>query len=270
MKVYILLPAYNEESSILPITQKIDNSLSSANIDYQIIVCNDGSTDNTLKILKKQAKKYPIHIISHSINRGLGETSRDNFEAAALMSDNDDVIVRLDCDETHEPDLIIKLISQIEKGYDVAIASRFKKGGGQKGVSRYRAFISYGANVFMKLFFNIPEINEYSCGYRAYSAKIIKKCIKTYGNSFIQLKGFGFTCTLEKLIKIYMIGGKFTEIPFILRYDRKKGNSKMIGSITFLGYILMVILYYWPWGGWLKQKKSNFINMKKSLMRLGS
>ena len=51
MKVYILLPAYNEESSILPITQKIDNSLSSANIDYQIIVCNDGSTDNTYKIL---------------------------------------------------------------------------------------------------------------------------------------------------------------------------------------------------------------------------
>ena len=67
-----------------------------------------------------------------------------------------------------------------------------------------------------------------------------------------------------------MIGGKFTEIPFILRYDRKKGNSKMIGSITFLGYILMVILYYWPWGGWLQQKKSNSINMKKSLMRLGS
>lgn len=270
MKVYILLPAYNEEDSIVPLTQKIDKALRSSNLDYQIIVCNDGSTDNTLKYLKEQSKKYPIHIINHSINRGLGETSRDNFEAAALMSEKDDVIVRLDCDDTHEPDLIMRLVSEIQKGYDVAIASRFRNGGGQKGVSRYRAFISYGANLFMKLFFNITGIKEYSCGYRAYSASIIKKCIGTYGNSFIQLKGFGFTCTLEKLIKIYMIGGKFTEVPFILRYDRKKGNSKMIGSITFLGYILMVILYYWPWGGWLQQSRLSSINMKKSVMRLGS
>ena len=270
MKAYILLPAFNEEESIVPLTQKIDKSLRKSNIDYQIIVCNDGSTDNTLKILKRQARIYPIHIINHSINRGLGETSRDNFEAAAAMSATNDVIVRLDCDETHEPDLIAKLISEIKKGYDVAIASRFKKGGGQKGVSRDRALVSYGANLFMKFFFNIPGIKEYSCGYRAYSAAIIKKCIETYGNSFIQLKGFGFTCTLEKLIKIYMIGGKFTEVPFTLRYDRKKGNSKMIGSITFLGYILLVILYYWPWGGWLNHMRSKTINMKRSIMRLGS
>ena len=57
-----------------------------------------------------------------------------------------------------------------------------------------------------------------------------------------------------------MIGGKFTEIPFILRYDRKKGNSKMIGSITTLGYFLMVILNYWPWGGWRAQRKAKNIN----------
>lgn len=270
MKIYIILPAFNEESAITKVISETANILNKASYDFHFIICNDGSTDNTSNIINTLLSKYPIILINHSINRGLGETSRDNFEKAALVSSDDDILVRLDCDNTHEPEVILKLIQSIKDGNDVAIASRFEKGGGQKGVSKYRAFLSYGANLFMKLFFRVPGVKEYSCGYRAYSALIIKKCINIYGNSFIQLKGFGFTCTLEKLIKIYMIGGKFSEVPFVLRYDKKKGKSKMIGSITMLGYIVMCIMYYWPWDGWRKQMKSISINTKTSLMKIGS
>ena len=120
------------------------------------------------------------------MNRGLGETSRDNFEAAAKLSIENDVIVRLDCDDTHEPEFILSMIQKVVEGYDVVIASRFARGGGQQGVSAYRAFISSGANIFMKLFFPMRGVREYSCGYRAYSASIIKNAISTYGNSFIR------------------------------------------------------------------------------------
>ncbi len=85
--------------------------------------------------------------------------------------------------------------------------------------------------------------------------EIIKKSILIYGNSFIQLKGLGFTCTLEKLIKLNLLDAKITEIPFILRYDRKQSKSKMVGSITTLGYVIMVIMYYWPFDGWLVYSK---------------
>ena len=102
----------------------------------------------------------------------------------------------------------------------------------------------------MKLF-PIKGIRECSCGYRGYNAKIIKKAINIYGNDFIQLKGLGFTCTLEKLVKLKLINARFIEIPFLLRYDQKKSDSKMISSITTLGYLVMVLLlYYWPWEGW--------------------
>jgi dolichol-phosphate mannosyltransferase len=269
MKVFVLLPAYNEEDSIPRLLPKIHSALSSSGHEYQLIITDDGSGDATNRLLKEASQAYPIHLITHSINRGLGETSRDNFEAAAKMSDDGDIIIRLDCDDTHEPYFILDMITRIQDGYDVVIASRFAKGGGQKGVSIYRALISYGANIFMKIFFPIRGVREYSCGYRAYSASIIKHAISTYGNSFIQLRGLGFTCTLEKLVKLHMLGARFVEVPFVLRYDNKNGSSKMIGSITTLGYIIMVILNYWPWGGWRSQRKRNKIDMKRSLMKIG-
>jgi dolichol-phosphate mannosyltransferase len=108
----------------------------------------------------------------------------------------------------------------------------------------------------MKVFFPISGIREYSCGFRGYRAEKIKEAITFYGNNFIQLKGLGFTCTLEKLIKLKLIDAKFCEVPFLLRYDQKKSSSKMVFSVTALGYFIMLILYHWPWGGWKKSINS--------------
>jgi dolichol-phosphate mannosyltransferase len=217
---------------------------------YQIIVCNDGSKDNTAVALLEYQIQLPLEVITHKINRGLGETSRDLFERAAEICNPQDIIIRLDCDDTHEPEFIPRMIAKVEEGFDVVIASRFLPGGGQKGVTPYRAFISRCANLFMKAFFPIEGLREYSCGFRAYKASIIIDSINKFGNNFIQLKGLGFTCTLEKLVKLKLIGGKFGEVPFVLRYDQKQSDSKMINSLTTLGYMVMTIMYHWPWGGW--------------------
>ena len=139
----------------------------------------------------------PLEIIHHRINRGLGESSRDLFERASEIANPGDVVIRLDCDDTHEPEFIPLIVDKVRSGYDVVIASRFAPGGGQVGVNGYRAFISRAANLFMKVFFPIPGLKEYSCGFRGYRAEKIKEAIAFYGNNFIQLKGLGFTCTLE-------------------------------------------------------------------------
>jgi dolichol-phosphate mannosyltransferase len=261
--IIILLPAFNEEQSITPLFNKLKIALNDFKEDYRIIVCNDGSVDKTQEVLESYAKFIPLEIINHSINRGLGETIRDLFERAALISLDDDVIIRLDCDDTHEPQYISSIINKIKSGYDVVIASRFVKGGGQHGVNIYRRFLSGCANLFMKVFFPIKGLKEYSCGYRGYNGKIIKKALRIFGNDFIQLKGLGFTCTLEKLIKLKIIGAKFAEVPFKLRYDQKVSHSKMISTVTTLGYFVIVILYHWPFGGWktsYKEKLKKLIN----------
>ena len=258
--VLILLPAYNEERSLPVLLPKIAAAMSQDAIFFRLIVLNDGSIDRTAEILAEQVKTLPLEVISHHLNRGLGETVRDLFEYAAKEAGADDVIVRMDCDDTHGPEVILHMLNALDCGFDVAIASRYELGGGQHGVGAYRAFISWCANVYMKLVFPIAGVRDYTSGFRAYRASVIQRAISRYGNDFIQLKGLGFTCTLEKLIKLHMLGARFGEVPFVLHYDRKQSASKMVTSITTLGYFVMTLLYHWPWGGWRRQARHHARN----------
>jgi dolichol-phosphate mannosyltransferase len=247
-RIWLLLPAFNEARSLSVLLPRIAEL--SAIWPIQTIVCDDGSRDGTPDILANARELIDLEIIVHKTNRGLGETIRDLFERVNERCSLNDVIVRMDCDDTHDPSLIGSMVSKLEQGYDVVVASRFQPGGGQVGVDRIRGFLSSVANHFMKLLFPIRGLREYSCAYRAYRASIVRRAIRVYENDFIQLKGLGFTCTLEKLVKLKLLGARFGEVPFVLRYDLKKSASKMAVNITTLGYITLAILYYWPWNGW--------------------
>jgi dolichol-phosphate mannosyltransferase len=250
---WVMLPAYNEEESLPKLLPKIVNVLEGKQVAYRIVVVNDGSTDHTAALLEEYKTKLPLDVLTHLINRGLGETERDGFEYIAARCAPDDYVVRLDCDDTHEPAYIFSLVEKINQGFDVVNTSRFQPGGGQIGVNAYRSLISRAANWFMYLVFRIPGTQDYSCGFRAYRGQVLQDAIQVFGNNFIQLRGLGFTSTLETIVKLHLLGCRFTEVPFVLRYDQKQSASKMVSSITTLGYLLMGLLYHWPFGGWLSQ-----------------
>ncbi|MFC2056723.1 glycosyltransferase family 2 protein [Chloroflexota bacterium] len=255
--ICIILPAYDEEKSVDDLLNRIDEVMHENKYDYKIIFVNDGSGDRTAGVLSPYMDKLPIEVVTHSINRGLWETVRDGFERAAEICNPEDIIIRMDCDISHDPKYIPAMLSRINEGSDIVITSRFRKGGGSLGVSAYRNLISRIANLIMKMFFPIKGVWEYSCGYRAYKAELVQDALKIFENEFIGLRGLGFTCTLEKLIKFRMMKAKISEIPFILRYDLKESDSKMITSITTLGYLALIAKHIYPWGnttrGWLKQ-----------------
>ena len=101
--VIVLLPAYNEEKSFPPLMEKLSKTLTHTGEKFKLIVCNDGSSDHTDKMLLEYSRKLPIEIIKHPINRGFGESSKDLFERAAEIGSDGDIIIRMDCDDTHEP-----------------------------------------------------------------------------------------------------------------------------------------------------------------------
>ena len=72
----------------------IRNTLSQTKEDYKFLICNDGSTDRTSEILHEYSRKFPIEVIEHPINRGLGESSRDLFERAVQIGKSGDIIIR--------------------------------------------------------------------------------------------------------------------------------------------------------------------------------
>ena len=121
MKVVITIPAYNEERTIGRVIDEINEVMINFNYQYQIIVLNDGSTDNTSSI----AKKHKALVISNNHNFGLAETfKREMSECAKLGAD---IIVHTDADGQYPAEYIPKLIKEIEEGYDLVLGSRFKK-----------------------------------------------------------------------------------------------------------------------------------------------
>jgi dolichol-phosphate mannosyltransferase len=246
--IYILLPAYNEEHALRPLAEKIDRAMHEMHMAYRIVVVNDGSRDATARILEELRDEFPLDVITQRYNRGLGESARDGFEHIAEIASPEDIIVRMDCDDTHDPKYMAAMVAKIREGYEVVTTSRYAPGGGQIGVDWYRRFISRIANLIMKSFFPIPGVQEYTCGFRAYRAALIQDAIAIFENRFIDLKGMGFTGTVEKMIKCKMMGARVTEVPFVLRYDRKQSSSKVVTSITTLGYLMLIAKYCVFWG----------------------
>lgn len=248
--IWIVLPAYNEEQALPKLLPKLDQALRDRGSDHRIVVVDDGSDDGTAAILEQLKATLPLDVVTHALNRGLGETERDGFEYVAARCAPNDVIVRVEGDDTHDPAYIFVLLEKLSTGFDVVNTSRFQPGGGQRGVDGYRAFISRCANLFMKVVFPIAGLHDFSCGFRAYRASVIRDAVRIFGDEFVQLRGMGFTSTLEMVVKLDLLGCRFAEVPFVLRYDLKQSGSKMVGSITTVGYLLMALLCHWPFGGW--------------------
>jgi dolichol-phosphate mannosyltransferase len=248
MMIHVMLPAYNEEDALVPLVEKISRAMRDIGAAYRVVVVNDGSRDRTADTLRLLASQYPVEVITHKYNRGLGETARDGFEYIAETASPYDVIVRMDCDDTHDPAYVPAMLAKLRDGFEVAIASRYAPGGGQVGVNWYRRTISRIANLLLKTVFPIPGVKEYTCGFRAYRAALIQDAIAIFGNQFIDLKGMGFTGTVEKMVKFKLMGARVGEVPFVLRYDRKSGPSKVVTSITTLGYFAVIAKYSFFWG----------------------
>jgi dolichol-phosphate mannosyltransferase len=245
--IYIVLPAYNEEDAIRPLLAKLQRVMDEIHCAFTVVAVNDGSRDRTGEILIELIGDYPLHVITHKYNRGLGETIRDGFEYVAEVASGDDVLIRMDCDDTHDPKYIPAMLAKIREGYELVTTSRYAPGGGQLGLDWYRRTISRCANLLFKAAFPVRGLLEYTCGYRAYRVALVQDALTIFGNKFIDLKGLGFTGTLEKLVKFRMMGAKMTEIPFVLRYDQKLSSSKVVTSITTLGCLILIIKHcrYW-------------------------
>lgn len=263
MRLIIVLPIYNERENLEKLFADIDEACSEAQLEYLLVCVDDGSSDGSKELLGKLSERYETRIVEHHLNRGLGETIRDGFECAAQLSADDDIIVRLDADNTHAPQYIPDLVNAICGGADIAIASRFLPGGGMVGLSNDRTIISKMANKIFRVCFPMGGLQEYTCGYRAYRASLIRRAIGFYKGNFLQLRGLGFCCTVEKLVKLKLLGAELREVPFVLRYDLKASESKIALNVTTFGYAMMTVLYHWPQGGW-RSTVRNRLNAQRS------
>lgn len=223
--ICVVLPAYNEEENLGPLLDRIDGALQPLPIPYRVIVVDDGSRDRTSEIIAAHALRLPVSAVTHSVNSGLGPTIRDGLLKASEICADDSLIVTMDSDESHDPQLIHAMLQQVELGRDVVIASRYRPGAQIHGLSAFRKLLSLGASYLMRLLHPMKGVRDYTCGFRAYRKAVITSLIEVHGPNFVEAQGFH--CMAEILLKINRLHVSIGEVPMILRYDLKRGESKM-------------------------------------------
>lgn len=225
MKIWIVLPAYNEEEALPQLIDALVEEFMEEKKKFEILIVNDGSHDRTREIAQACSPKLPVKVYNNETNKGLGETLRIGLLEAIKLASKDDIIITMDADNTHPVGLAIRMVRLIREGNDVVIASRYRKGSYVRGLPLYRRFLSYGASWLCRICFPIRGVRDYTSGYRAYRAMALSQLISRYREEFISEQGFA--SMVDILLRLREQELIFAEVPVILRYDLKSGRSKM-------------------------------------------
>jgi dolichol-phosphate mannosyltransferase len=224
-KIWVVLPAYNEEQALPVLLDSVVENLSEESKDFSIIVVNDGSEDRTGQVAEDYAKRAAVIALHNDGNKGLAETMRRGLMEAVNRANPKDIIVTMDADNTHPAGLALRMIRLIREGNDVVIASRYRAGSHVRGISFHRLLLSIGASWLFRIFFPIRGVRDYTCGYRAYRADVMKTLIDRHGREFISERGF--SCMVDILLRLRECDLVFAEVPLVLRYNLKPGRTKM-------------------------------------------
>jgi dolichol-phosphate mannosyltransferase len=238
MKILFALPAFNEEKDLPKLLDAFEQQMEASHYEFQVVIVDDGSTDGTANVIGQWSSKIPIDLVQHARNSGLGETIQDALYRSAALAAPDDVVVTMDADNTHSPALIPAMVSAIQKGGDVVIASRYRRGSKVVGLTFFRHLMSYGARFLFQIAFPIQGVRDYTCGFRAYRASLLQDAFARYGKTLVQERGFA--AMAEILLKLRALNPKFHEVPMVLRYDLKSGDSKMRVGATVMKTLRMM------------------------------
>lgn len=197
--VYIIIPAKDEGTRIGGVLKQ----LRKLNF-YNVVVVNDGSSDNTEAI----AKQYNATVLNHFVNLGAGAATQTGIDFA--VKNNAEIIVTIDADHQHLPEDIVNLVDtlRVQKS-DVVIGSRFLKEGNKIPV--LRVLYNKIANVITYIITGI-KVTDSQSGMKAFNKKFAK-------NTKINFNGFEFSVEMIKNIK--MTGAKVTESPINVVYTKE-------------------------------------------------
>ena len=227
--IFIVVPAYNEERTIRPTLAAVETAMRGRADRYLVVVVDDGSTDGTVGQAEAAVAEthgaLPLRVLRHDTNRGLGAGIRTGIYWVLDRADPEDVLVMLDGDNTHPPRLIPSMLERLAQGYDLVIASRYRRGSQVHGVPRYRRVLSDVGRLVFQVTFPIRGVRDYTCQFRAYRVPPLQRARLVYGDQLCTARGF--EAVVDLLLRLRQVGIRASEIPLELDYSGRVGSSKM-------------------------------------------
>ena len=190
---YVILPAYNEETRIQPVIEEI------AEKGYKMVIVNDGSSDNTLKVIRDSQRKYPknIFIYSHIINRGVGMAMQTGFDA--VLKYNPKYIVNMDSDGQHSVDDLENVLEPLITGRAQAVIGVRPL----KDMPLSRNFANAVMNLLTRIFYGV-SVSDSQTGFRAITAEALEK---------ININARGYLISSEFIREVNDNNIPFEEVP---------------------------------------------------------
>lgn len=229
-KNLIIIPTYNEIENI----EKMIRTVFDLPREFELLIVDDGSPDGTANKVKELQKEYTgkLHIEERKGKLGLGTAYIHGFKWA--LARDYDFIFEMDCDFSHNPKDLVRLLEACENGADVAVGSRYTKGGQVSNWPIGRILMSYFASVYVRIVLWLP-VKDTTAGFKCYR----KKVLQTIDLDAVRFMGYAFQ--IEMKYRAYKKGFKIVEVP-IMFTDRVLGVSKMSTKIfkeAFVGVVQM-------------------------------
>jgi len=218
-KSLVIIPTYNEKEN----AEKIIRKVLSMKTPFHLLFIDDNSPDKTAEIIKNLQQEFGerLHLIEREGKMGLGTAYIAGFHWA--IEKKYDYIFEMDCDFSHNPDDLERLLITVQNGADVSIGSRYISGINVINWPLGRVLMSYFASVYVRIVTGM-KVMDTTAGFICYRRRVLE----SIHFDEIRLKGYGFQ--IEMKFTAFKKGYKIVEVPIIFT-DRREGTSKMTGGI---------------------------------------
>jgi dolichol-phosphate mannosyltransferase len=217
VRATICLPTYNERENLEPMLRALHGK------GARVLVVDDNSPDGTGEIADRLAAELDyVDVLHRSRKEGLGPAYLAGFRRA--LADGAELVLEMDCDFSHSPDDVPRLIAAAEEGADLAIGSRYVRGGSVGNWGLLRRFVSAGGSFYARVLLGAP-VRDLTGGFKCYRRRVLE----TIDLDAIHSKGYAFQ--IETTYRTLRAGLRVVEIP-IHFVDREEGGSKMSRAIV--------------------------------------
>jgi len=216
-RAVVCLPTYNERENLEPMLRALGDK------GVDVLVIDDSSPDGTGELADRLAAELDyVEVLHRERKEGLGPAYLAGFRRA--LGNGAELVLEMDCDFSHDPAGVPRLIAAVEEGADLALGSRYVTGGSVGDWGFLRRFVSAGGSWYARVLLGVP-VSDLTGGFKCYRRRVLE----TIDLDAIESKGYAFQ--IETTYRTLRAGFRVVEIP-IHFVDREEGGSKMSKAIV--------------------------------------